>query len=243
MATVLCMKWGTKYGPEYVNRLHSMVQRHLTIPHRFVCLTDNKDGLNPGIETFPIPSLKLPAGAPERGWTKLVSFSPDLSAPGGPELKGEVLFLDIDIVIVGNMDAFFQQPGEFLIIRDWQKGDYTGNSSVYRWTAGAHPDVLDYFRANLEAVRKRHRNEQEFLTAHLSAQGKVGYWPETWCRSFKRHCVKYFPFSFFQTPSIPEGAKIIVFHGVPNPPDALVGRSGKWYRRVLPTPWIADNWK
>ena len=27
--TVLCMKWGTKYGPEYVNRLYGMVRRHL----------------------------------------------------------------------------------------------------------------------------------------------------------------------------------------------------------------------
>ena len=49
MATILCMKWGKKYGPEYVNRLHSMVSRHLTIPHRFVCLTDDKTGLNAGI--------------------------------------------------------------------------------------------------------------------------------------------------------------------------------------------------
>ena len=243
MATILCMKWGKKYGPEYVNRLHSMVSRHLTIPHRFVCLTDDKSGLNAGIETFPIPSLELPAGAPERGWTKLVSFSPALTAPGGPALAGDILFLDIDIVIVGNMDSFFAQPGDFLIIRDWQKGDYTGNSSVYRWRAGTYPDVLEYFRANLDAVRKRHRNEQEFLTAHLSAQGKVSYWPETWCRSFKKHCVKYFPFSFWQTPEIPKGAKIVVFHGLPNPPDALVGRSGKWYRRVLPTGWIGENWK
>ena len=242
MATVLCMKWGTKYGPEYVNRLHSMVQRHLTIPHRFVCLTDNKDGLNPGIETFPIPSLKLPAGAPERGWTKLVSFSPDLSAPGGPELRGEILFLDIDIVIVGNMDAFFQQPGEFLIIRDWQKGDITGNSSVYRWTAGAHPDVLEYFRSNLEAVRKRHRNEQEFLTAHLSGQGKVGYWPETWCRSFKRHCIKPFSFLIARETEIPEGTRVLVFHGKPDPHEAIAGTSGKWYRRFKPATWVSAHW-
>ena len=26
---VLCMKWGTKYGPEYVDRLYGMVRRHL----------------------------------------------------------------------------------------------------------------------------------------------------------------------------------------------------------------------
>jgi hypothetical protein len=243
MATFLCMKWGKKYGPEYVNRLHAMVSRHMSSAFRFICLTDDKTGLNAGIETFPIPSLQLPPGSPERGWTKLVSFSPDLVAPGGPQLKGPVLFLDIDIVIVGKLDEFFQQPGDFVIIRDWSKGDYTGNSSVYRWTAGAHADVLDHFRANLDAVRKLHRNEQEYLTAYLTAQSKVSYWPETWCRSFKRHCVKWFPFSFFQAPEIPAEARIIVFHGLPNPPDALVGRSGKWYRRVLPTPWIAQHWR
>ena len=25
---VICMKWGRKYGPEYVNRLYAMVRRH-----------------------------------------------------------------------------------------------------------------------------------------------------------------------------------------------------------------------
>lgn len=243
MATFLCMKWGTKYGPEYVNRLHSMVSRQMSAPFRFVCLTDDRTGLAPGIETFPIPSLKLPPGSPERGWTKLVSFSPELIAPGGAELRGPVLFLDIDIVIVGPLDDFFRHPGEFLIMRERKRLKVQGNSSVYRWTAGAHADVLEYFRANLDAVRSHHRNEQEFLVDHLSRQGKVGYWPATWCRSFKRHCVKWFPFSLFQPPEIPAGARIIVFHGMPNPPDALVGRSGKWYRRVLPTSWIAQHWR
>ena len=28
---VLCMKWGTKYGAEYVNRLYNMVKRHTTV--------------------------------------------------------------------------------------------------------------------------------------------------------------------------------------------------------------------
>ena len=42
---VLCMKWGTKYGPEYVNRLYGMVRRHLRGDFRFVCLTDRSDGV------------------------------------------------------------------------------------------------------------------------------------------------------------------------------------------------------
>lgn len=38
------MKWGTKYGPEYVNRLYAM-RRHLSGDFRFVCLTDSTEGI------------------------------------------------------------------------------------------------------------------------------------------------------------------------------------------------------
>ena len=48
---ILCMKWGTKYGPEYVNRLYAMVRRHLSGDFNFVCLTDggvhDNLGVNP----------------------------------------------------------------------------------------------------------------------------------------------------------------------------------------------------
>ena len=47
---VLCMKWGDKYGPEYVNRLYAMVARHLRGPFRFVCLTDSGKGVRPEVE-------------------------------------------------------------------------------------------------------------------------------------------------------------------------------------------------
>jgi hypothetical protein len=47
--------------------------------------------------------LDLPPGIPERGWTKLASFAQDLHG-----LRGTALFLDADVVIVGNMgDGFF----------------------------------------------------------------------------------------------------------------------------------------
>ena len=47
---VICMKWGTKYGPEYVNRLYAMVRRHLSGPFNFVCLTDNAAGIRPEVQ-------------------------------------------------------------------------------------------------------------------------------------------------------------------------------------------------
>lgn len=57
---IICMKWGKKYGPEYVNRLYAMVRRHLSGDFRFVCLTDDASGIRSEVECKPIPPLDLP---------------------------------------------------------------------------------------------------------------------------------------------------------------------------------------
>jgi len=244
LVNVLCIKWGTKYGPEYVNKLRSMVRRHLRRPHRFVCLTDDRTGIEPDIEVHDIPLVGIPdfdARKPwtfAHGWLKLTSFADPLY-----DLAGPTLFIDLDVVIVDSLDGFFELPGEFLVIREWDKRDGTGNTSVYRYNIGAHRDALDYLRDHQDEVLASVRNEQEFITGYLARQGRLGYWPEPWCRSFKRHCVPGLIRGWFQAPRIPEGTKVIAFHGKPNPPDAIAGRSGKWYRRVLPTPWVAEHWR
>ena len=61
---ILCMKWGDKYGPEYVNRLYNMVKQHLTLPFTFICLTDDPTGINPAVQCHPIPDLGLPPACP-----------------------------------------------------------------------------------------------------------------------------------------------------------------------------------
>ena len=45
MKQVVCVKWGTGYGAEYVNRLYGMVSRQITPPFRLVCLTDDRNGI------------------------------------------------------------------------------------------------------------------------------------------------------------------------------------------------------
>ena len=52
---IICMKWGTKYGPEYVDRLYAMVRRNLSGDFRFICLTDDSRGIRSEVECFPIP--------------------------------------------------------------------------------------------------------------------------------------------------------------------------------------------
>jgi hypothetical protein len=236
VVNIICMKWGTKYSSEYVNKLYSMVNRHLSRPFRFVCLTDDRSNLREEVDSFPLIELKI-ANGPERGWDKLTTFSAPLY-----DLSGQALFIDLDVVIVDGIDCFFDYPARFPIIKDWVKRGITGNSSVYRFTVNAHADILDYFRSNHESVRRRFRNEQEYLSWYVSEREELSYWPAEWCRSFKYHCNRPGVLAWLQAPQKPPDAKIIVFHGNPNPPDAIVGRSGKWYRKVLPTSWVAEHW-
>lgn len=238
LVNVLCMKWGTKYPADYVNRLYSMVSRNIHRPFRFVCLTDDSAGLAENIESFPLPEISVELGGPERGWNKLGVFSEELY-----DLKGKVLCLDLDLIITGSLDDLFDYSGGVMIIKDWIKKDGTGNSSVYRFEVGAHPEILSIFEASFEKIKSTYRNEQEYLSAILMQKDALDYWPDNWCRSFKRHCIK--PWSFFMAreTGIPLDARVIVFHGKPDPHDAIVGDSGKWYRRFKPAKWINDHWR
>ena len=237
---IFCMKWGTLYGAEYVNRLYAMVSKNLTYDFKMVCFTDDETGIIDEVQCLPIPEINLPSNLPERMWKKLTTLKSDLYG-----LKGRALFLDLDIVIVDNIDCFFEVDGEFRIIKDhsWRTWRITGNSSVYRFDIGKHGYVFDEFIANFDAIKERHRNEQEFLTQAIYDKGKLQYWDAKWCPSFKYDCVSRFPLAFWKKPTIPEGSKIIIFHGEINPHKAIKGGRGKWYRYVRAAPWVADYWK
>lgn len=242
---ILCMKWGTKYGPHYVNRLYAMVRRHLSGDFNFVCLTDDPTGIRPEVQCLPIPPLaiELAPGQRDGAWKKLTTFEADLHG-----LKGIALFLDLDVVVVGPLDDFFTQPGQFLIIHDyprfWRFGErIVGNSSVYRFEIGAHADVLANFRAHTDAMRAKYRNEQDYLSHFLHAQGKLSYWPAAWCPSFKYHAIPPWPTNHWKPPFVPRGARIVIFHGEVNPPDALEGKRNKRFAHIEPATWVAEHWR
>lgn len=236
---IICMKWGNKYGAEYVNKLYGMIKRHLTLPFQLVCFTDNAQGIDPAVLIRDLPALDLPAGAPERGWNKLTTLQDGL---GG--LSGEALFLDLDVVIVSNIDELFSYPAEFSIIRDAKlRRRMIGNSSVYRFKIGRYTEILKKFQADFASIQQQHRNEQAYLSSEIHKLGELTFWPESWCPSFKYHCMQKWPLNHFVDAKIPEGAKIIIFHGHPEPDEAIQGITHKWYRPVRPTAWISQYWQ
>jgi len=241
-AQVLCMKWGTKFSPAYVNRLWAMVRRHTSGPLRFVCLTDDGRGLHPEIEVIPLPDVGWTEGIREHGWWKVGLFAERVG-----DLTGNALFLDLDVVVVDSLDPLFRLPGEVLLPRDYRRirirGDgFVGNTSVLRFPVGKYPEVLERFRVDFPQIRQQLRNEQEFVSHFFHSRGLLGYWPSSWCPSFKRHCVAPWPISWVRTPRLPAEARVVVFHGRPNPDEAQAGKGGTWYRPIRPTPWILDHW-
>jgi hypothetical protein len=232
------MKWGKKFSAKYVNRLYGMVSRNTSIKFRFVCFTENGNGIRPEVEIQSLPELDLPTSQPERGWRKLTVFAKNF---GG--LQGTTLFLDLDVVIVGNLDEFFTYPGVFIIAHDKKSSKkIEGNSSVFRFEIGQFTQILDYFKQNSDIVKNEVRHEQAYLSREIHKLGKLNYWPDEWVPSFKYRCCPSWVKSWFEAPSIPRGAKIILFHGLPNPPEAIIGKSGKWYRHIKPSPWIKEHW-
>jgi hypothetical protein len=241
-AQILCMKWGTKYGAEYVNQLYGMVRMNLSRPFRLICLTDDRTGIRPEVEILPLPAMGTTEGIQVRGWWKVGLFSEEVG-----DLSGPALFLDLDVVIVGSLEPLFDLPGEVVVPRDYRiirvRRDYfVGNTSVLRFPVGRHPEVMEQFRRDFDGIRRRLRNEQEYVSYFFHELGILRYWPAEWCPSFKRHCVAPWPICHFRAPRLPEGARVVVFHGRPKPEEALVGKGGKWYRPILPTPWIRDHW-
>ena len=41
MINIACVYYGDKYTFKYVENLYNMVKTNFTIPHRFICFTDN----------------------------------------------------------------------------------------------------------------------------------------------------------------------------------------------------------
>lgn len=70
-----CIRWGRKYGPEYVERLAAGVRRHLQRDHRFVCFTDDPDALSAMAGVVAKPLGTAACGEWRGWWHKTFLFS------------------------------------------------------------------------------------------------------------------------------------------------------------------------
>lgn len=197
MLRIVCVKAGTKYGPEYVNILADMCRRNLPegFPGQVVCFTDDAIGLDASIAVRPLP------GGLEGWWNKLYLFKNGLFEDGD-----RILFLDLDTVIVGALDQIVAYDGPFAILRDFYRPNGL-QSSVMAWPSNTLGFLWDEFEADgFPNIIGGDQAWIEFAREKLNPQIWQELFPKTFV-SFKVDC----------QPMPPRGAKVVVFHGEPRP--------------------------
>ena len=104
--SIVTIKWGSEFTSEHVNILLRAAKNNSSTDFQFVCLTDDGNGLDDEVITLPIPLGDLSEMPKSEGaWPKICLFHPSLS-----KYMEQVLFLDIDTIICGNIDPFFDDP-------------------------------------------------------------------------------------------------------------------------------------
>lgn len=187
---IICFLWGDwchPYGEEYVYRLRDSVEKHLSIPHRFICLTDRD---------LDVDTIRI---EPKYKWNhnKLIMFS-DIG------LKGRVIALDLDCIIQGSLDDFAQYNGPMAVCESFGQKGLAGGSMI-----GFEANTLnlfDRFLANREKWEQiTHGSERLFYRMAAKTDFWQRMYPGT-IASYKR-----------DNPETKKNARIVFYHGEPRP--------------------------
>ncbi len=171
-----------------VDILQRMVDRHLSLPHEFICITESD----------------LPGW-----WGKVRLF--------GNNSHQRNLWLDLDIAITGSLDGLVVPlTSDLRIAKNWAQSGWGGcQSSVMYWEGDSGKVINDEFDpaiAHWPPINKPGVvlwGDQEWITQLRDEKRlAVEYFNPVDVVSYKYHC---------RDVGLPKGAKVAVFHGNPGP--------------------------
>ncbi len=192
MVSVACVKVGAKYPDAYVITLRNMVARRAPGVD-FVCYCDKPvDGVRCELLTEGLPGW----------WSKIELF----------KLRQPMLYMDLDVVVVGNLRPLLEWDG-FGIMKDpWLSGYGSG---IMRLT-GNEGHVWEKFRPGIMSMI---RGDQDWLNI-VMPDAKT--FPPEWVPFYKAHqCFG---------PSPPENALVVNMHGWPKPHQISSGWVPQYWR-------------
>ena len=225
---VVCVNWGSKYGPEYVHRLYNMVKRNTTHSFFFYVLTDQPD-LYPDYITKELNTDEV------GWWNKLQMFKE------GVLPENEYLYFDLDVVIVDNIDCFFDHKS-FAVTRDFIRPDNgllpgkEYNSSVIRFNTNTVKGIYEYYMQNYKTWHDYQKQihffgDQNVISSYVNHYPDfLNVFPDEWLWSYKKgqqrgkHAGDR---SKMFGSSIPKGGRVCIFHGNPNPTEV----SEEWIKK------------
>lgn len=192
MISIYTVKWGQRYGPEYVNRVFEQCKEHITTPFEFYCLTEFPYELHPDINVIPFPE----GNYYEKWWNKLFLFDKRVV-----KQQGEKLFFDLDVNIQKNIDCIvnhdpqdslsfirttwhnLQKMKKDVIDVPWRFTDL--NSSVLRWNDKLDTSKITKFVTDYPSQMFYYYRGLDNLFGHQRDRLlKINFFPDGWVYSY-----------------------------------------------------------
>jgi len=237
MLTVVTWKWNkpgyrSKFLAQHVNVMKSMVDRHYPDPHRVICITDDPRGIDSSIETFPIgdvyKDLKNPTW-PDVGpscFRRLQMFHPEFGKIAGQRFVS----IDLDVVITGDLRPLWNRPEDFVIYAS-DSSNYHYNGSMILMDAGARPQVWTDFDPETSprlANEAGNFGSDQGWIQYCLGRDEAKFTIADGIFAYRRDCLRKLG------GGLPKGARIVVFHGKPDP----------WeYAALCRSPWIRQFYR
>lgn len=212
MLNVACvLRSGGEYRPEHVFALADGIRRNLTIPYRFLCISDFAEVRRPGIDTVGIPE-----GWPG-WWAKICLLKAGVFA-------GPVFYCDLDTIIVGPLDDIVRGH-RFTVLKNFWRDDRIG-SGVMAWDTDLS-GIYRRFASDPERWMREYKTpdkwgDQQFIFDNTPIQ------PERWqlkhpgrVVSYKRDILRR------HGGKVPANASIIAYHGKPRPWETKLWRNAE----------------
>lgn len=220
--TFVAFKWGDRYTAEHVNTLARMLDRHHRAPHRFVVVTNDRDGLDWRIGVVPdrqdFADWPSPHG---RGAVSCYRRMRLFQRDAGETFGERIVAIDLDTVITGDITTLFERDESFVCWQDpLSPRQLCG--ALWMLKAGAHPEVWENLnqRGVTAAYSAGFRgSDQAWMSYCLSDAAR--WTDQDGVYSYRAHCAY----------RLPNDARIVNFHGRPKPWD------------VRHVDWVRENYR
>lgn len=232
MLSVVCWRWPplpgyrATFGPQTVNVLRSMVARCYTDPHRFLCVTNDRTGIDPRVEIVKpwndfvsVPNPNAARGRPRPScFRRLRAFHPDIAATFGERFVS----LDLDVVLVGDVRPLWNRLEDFVCYGGTHATN-PYNGSMWLLRAGTRPQVWERFNPETSPAQAKAAgffgSDQGWISACLGPD-EARWGQADGVYSF-RNAVR--PLG-----ALPSGARMVVMHGAWKPWDLHVKTRHPW---------------
>lgn len=217
---IICVHVGEKYTNDYVEKLYRSCMRNSTKDFTFTVLHDGKNYnlKENNVKYISVEPMKFLSNH-NLWWYKMQAFRSDVA------VADQNLLLDLDIVVVNNIDKFWEYNNDkFVIIQDfnrhWFPNYSRSNSSVVKFNPNRAEIIYNAYAQNPIEYAKKFRGDQDWFDEHV--KDKV-WWPKKWAMSWKwevynggiieSNSERYYDV----VTNIDNDTSLLVFHGKPDP--------------------------